>query len=104
VRPGQPPHAEARHVPRQSRLRDADPARGQVAAQGALAGHRHPRQDLADGVAARLAGHQVTRVPTPRSVNSSATMLYGTRPSTTCTAWTPPASAVVTACALTCMP
>ena len=47
---------------------------------------------------------QVTNVPTPRSVNSSATMLWGARPSTMCTARTPLASACSTAWALTCIP
>ena len=41
------------------------------------------------------ASHQVTSVPTPWSVNSSATMLCGVRPSTMCTArrrWPAPAA------------
>src|SRR6267142_1782094 len=106
------PHAERREIARQRRLRGADAARAQVPLQLILARDGPAREDLADGVAAGSrssrrragAGHQVTSVPTPRSVKSSASTLCATRPSTMCTAFTPSASAVRMACALTCIP
>ena len=70
------PHAQRHHVARQRRLRRADASRRQLPAQRLLRRHRPPREDLANRFAPRLRPrHQVTSVPTPRSVNSSATML-----------------------------
>src|SRR5450755_448414 len=99
------PHAEQRHVARQRRLRGPNAARAEAPQELLLILHRRPlSQNLADRVATPVGLHQVTRVPTPRSVNSSATTLWGIRPSMTCTALTPSARASRIAWALTIMP